>query len=365
MESLIVERKSSGMEFSYQIVWESSFQTLADEIRQISGFRAKKICVVSDSNVAPLYAGEVEKALAPLGLTVETYVFPAGEEHKCLDTVIGLYRFLIEHKFQRNDILAALGGGVAGDLTGFAAATYLRGIDFIQIPTTLLAQVDSSVGGKTGVDFEQYKNMVGAFLQPRLVYMNMKTLKTLPQDQFASGMGEVLKTGAIRDRNLLTWIDSHEAEILRRDPDALATVIRACCRVKASVVEEDPKDKGLRAILNFGHTLGHAIEKCKNFELLHGQCVGIGSIGASWLSMKRGMISEEDYRWLQKLHRDFGIPTSVSGLTVDEIVRTTRSDKKMEEGHIRFILLDGVGNAVIDSSVTDEELREAASVLIK
>ena len=142
-------------------------------------------------------------------------------------------------------------------------------------------------------------------------------------------------------------------------------MIRACCRVKASVVEDDPKDKGLRAILNFGHTLGHAIEKCKNFELLHGQCVGIGSIGASWLSMKRGMISEEDYLWLQKLHRDFGIPTSVSGLTVDEIVRTTRSDKKMEEGHIRFILLDGIGNAVIDSSVTDEELREAASVLIK
>ncbi len=365
MESLIVERKSSGMEFSYPIVWESSFQTLADEIRRIHGFRAKKICIVSDSNVAPLYAEEVRTALAPLGLTVETYVFPAGEEHKCLDTVTGLYRFLIAHKFQRNDMLAALGGGVAGDLTGFTAATYLRGIDFIQLPTTLLAQVDSSVGGKTGVDFEQYKNMVGAFLQPRLVYMNMKTLKTLPGDQFASGMGEVLKTGAIRDKDLLYWIDAHEQQLQKRDPDALATVIRACCKVKAAVVEEDPKDKGLRAILNFGHTLGHAIEKCKNFELLHGQCVGIGSIGASWLSMKRGMISEDDFRWIQKLHRDFNIPTSVTGLTVDEIVRTSHSDKKMEEGHIHFILLDGIGNAVIDSTVTDEELRAAASVLIR
>ncbi|MCC6094461.1 MAG: 3-dehydroquinate synthase, partial [Eubacterium sp.] len=352
MESLIVERKHTGLEFSYPIVWENSFRTLSDEIRRIRGFRAKKICLVSDSNVAPLYAEQTAQALRPLGVDVETYVFPAGEEHKCLDTVSDLYRFLISHRFERNDLLAALGGGVTGDLTGFTAATYLRGIDFIQIPTTLLAQVDSSVGGKTGVDFEQYKNMVGAFLQPRLVYMNTETLKTLPDDQFASGMGEVLKTGAIRDRALLEWIDAHTESLHDRDSESLAYVIRACCKVKASVVEEDPTDRGIRAILNFGHTLGHAIEKEKHFALLHGQCVGIGSVGAAWLSWKKGMISEADYQWIVHLHREFHIPTLVQGLTARDIVRATKSDKKMEEGKIRFILLDGIGNAVIDNTLT-------------
>ncbi|MGN0361955.1 MAG: 3-dehydroquinate synthase [Bilifractor sp.] len=364
MESLIVERKNSGLEFSYPIVWENSFKSLADEIQRIKGFRAKKICIVSDSNVAPLYAEQTARALQPLGLDVKTYVFSAGEEHKNLDTVSDLYRFLISNRFERNDMLAALGGGVTGDLTGFTAATYLRGIDFIQIPTTLLAQVDSSVGGKTGVDFARYKNMVGAFWQPRLVFMNTETLKTLPDDQFASGMGEVLKTGAIRDRALLEWIDTHASALQDRDSKSLAHVIRACCKVKAAVVEEDPTDRGIRAILNFGHTLGHAIEKEKHFALLHGQCVGIGSIGASWLSWKKGMISEAEYQWIVRLHQEFHIPTCVQGLSADDIVRTTKSDKKMEEGRIRFILLDGIGNAVIDSTVTDQDLYDTASSLI-
>jgi 3-dehydroquinate synthase len=253
---------------------------------------------------------------------------------------------------------------VTGDLTGFAAATYLRGIDFIQIPTTLLAQVDSSVGGKTGVDFAQYKNMVGAFHQPRLVYMNLRTLDTLPADQFASGMGEVLKSALIRDAALWDWIAENREAVWNRAYAAMSHLIRACCRIKAGVVEEDPAEKGLRAILNFGHTLGHAIEKGRNFELLHGQCVGIGMAGAGWLSVKKGILSEEAYREILDMNLAFDLPVQVSALSAEEIVAATKSDKKMQDGKIRFILLAGIGNAVIDDSITDEELLCAARELI-
>lgn len=365
MNELTVTRTEENGGFSYRIVWEENFDALAGDLADIPDLRAGKVCIVSDSNVAPLYLEQVRSALSGSYSTVDAYVFPAGEESKNLDTAAELYRFLIEHKYERRDILAALGGGVTGDLTGFVSATYLRGVDFIQIPTTLLSQVDSSVGGKTGVDFAQYKNMVGAFHQPRLVYMNLAVLETLPEDQFASGMGEVLKTGLIRSRELFDWIDENRDRVLARDRSAMAHVIRECCRIKADVVAEDPLDKGIRGILNFGHTLGHAVEKCKNFELLHGQCVGIGSAAASWLSMKRGLITAEDYAKILELHRYFGIPVSTSGLLIEEVIAAARSDKKMEAGRIKFILLDGIGNALIDHSVTEEEMADACGTILE
>ncbi len=364
MSEMAVERKNSGMEFSYMIRWENDFSQLAEAVGKLENFNPSKICIVADSTVAALYLDEVKEALKSLPVTVESWIFPAGEENKNLNTVSDLYRFLIDRKFGRRDVLAALGGGVTGDLTGFTAATYLRGIDFIQIPTTLLAQVDSSVGGKTGVDFDQFKNMVGAFHQPRLVYMNMSTIKTLPADQFASGLGEVVKTAEIRSKDLFYWMIAHRDIIMERDPQTLTKLIRECCCVKANVVEEDPTEKGVRAILNFGHTLGHAVEKCKNFDLLHGQCVGIGIVAASWISMKRGMISEEDYRNIVEANRMFGIPTETSGITADDIIAATKSDKKMQAGRIKFVLLDGIGNAVVDYTVTDEEMREACAIIL-
>ncbi|MCR4653237.1 MAG: 3-dehydroquinate synthase [Eubacterium sp.] len=365
MEAVTVSRRREGLEFSYRIRWEKDFDALAESIREVEGLRPNKICIVSDSNVAPLYLDDVKKALEGLGVKVFSWIFPAGEESKNLETVNGLYRFLIENHFERKDLLAALGGGVCGDLTGFSAATYLRGIDFIQIPTTLLAQVDSSVGGKTGVDFEQYKNMVGAFHQPRLVYMNMSTLETLPEEQFISGMGEVVKSAEIRSEELMSWIEDHVEEICGREVASMAHLIRECCLIKAGVVEEDPTEKGLRAILNFGHTLGHAIEKCRNFELLHGQCVGIGIAGAAWLSLKKGMISEADYQRIIDLNLAFGLPVKVSNLTADQILQASKNDKKMQEGKIKFILLEGIGNAVIDHSLTDEDLLRASEELIE
>ncbi len=232
MKTLTVKREGTSTEFSYEIVWDGSYDRLAGCVENLK-LPAKKACIVTDSTVSELYLEEVKNVLSPLFETVTAFVFPAGEASKNLDTVKDLYTHLIENHFERKDILFALGGGVVGDLTGYAAATYLRGIDFIQLPTTLLAQVDSSVGGKTGVDFDQYKNMVGAFHHPRLVYMNMATLKSLNGEQFACGMGEVLKTGLIRDEKFYIWTINHMSEIEERIEPVLTKMIQKCCDINA------------------------------------------------------------------------------------------------------------------------------------
>lgn len=348
--------------FDYSIVWENNFSGLSEEIKQLQT-SGSRICLVTDSRVSELYQDQVCRELELTGLKVDVFVFSEGEASKNLSTVQDLYRFLIEHRYTRKDLLAALGGGVCGDLTGFAAATYLRGVDFIQIPTTLLAQVDSSVGGKTGVDFDQYKNMVGAFHQPRLVYMNMEVLKTLDDDQFASGMGEVLKTALIRDSAFYEWIINHMDSIMDRIPAVLAKMIQKCCQIKSSVVESDPTEQGERAILNLGHTVGHAIEKLKDFQLLHGQCVALGTIAAAYISFKRGYLSTEDFYEIRDMNVGFNLPIFFDGLSAEEILKATKSDKKMANGQIRFILLKKIGQAVIDRTVTDEEIIEAANFI--
>ncbi|HIS27668.1 MAG TPA: 3-dehydroquinate synthase [Candidatus Pullilachnospira intestinigallinarum] len=348
--------------FDYSIVWENNFEGLSGEIKSLQT-AGGRICVVTDSRVARLYQESVCAQLEHAGFSVDVFVFPEGEASKNLSTVQELYRFLIEHHYTRKDLLAALGGGVTGDLTGFAAATYLRGIDFIQIPTTLLAQVDSSVGGKTGVDFDQYKNMVGAFHQPRLVYMNMEVLKTLDNAQFASGMGEVLKTALIRDGAFYEWIINHMEPIMERSGAVLAKMIRKCCEIKSSVVESDPTEQGERAILNLGHTVGHAIEKLKDFQLLHGQCVALGTVAAAYISFKRGYLSLEEFYEIRDMNVGFDLPIFFDGLAAEDILKATKSDKKMANGQIRFILLKKIGQAVIDRTVTDEEIIEAVNFI--
>ena len=274
-----------------------------------------------------------------------------------------MYEFLICGHYGRNDLLIALGGGVVGDLTGFAAATYLRGIDFIQIPTTLLAQVDSSVGGKTGVDFNQYKNMVGAFHQPRLVYMNVNTLKTLPDDQFASGMGEVLKSGLIRDAAFYEWTINHMSEIQERIYPVLVKMIKKCCEIKSQVVENDPTEKGERAILNLGHTIGHAVEKMMDFRLLHGQCVALGTIAAAYISFKREYLTLEEFYEIRDMNVGFDLPIFFHGAASEDILSATKSDKKMVDHKIKFILLKKIGQAYVDTTVTDEEMLDAINFI--
>lgn len=349
---LLVKREG---DFHYPICFEENFSNLAQAIRE-EGLMDRKICIVTDSNVGPLYESAVEEALQKVSSDISVFTFEAGEKNKNLDTVSSLYQELIQNGLDRKSLLVALGGGVVGDLTGFGAATYLRGIDFIQIPTTLLAQVDSSVGGKTGVDFQQYKNMVGAFHQPRLVYMNLNALTTLPAEQFACGMGEILKTGLICDGEFFRFVCREQESIKALDMKLIAAMVRRCCEIKAGVVERDPKEQGERALLNLGHTVGHAVEKLKNFTLLHGQCVGAGLVAAAYLSMKRGLLNEQEYQEICRGCADYDLPIHVDGLIPRDVLAATKKDKKMEQGHIKFILMDGIGKSFIDKTVTDAEM---------
>ncbi len=342
----------------YDIVITRNFDELGDELTALETAN-KKLCIVTDSNVDRLYGEEVLKALEGKCVRAVKYVFPAGEEHKNLDTVKNIYTFLIEEGFERKDMLIALGGGVVGDTTGFVAATYLRGIDFIQIPTTLLAQCDSSIGGKTGVDFDSYKNMVGAFKMPRLVYMNMSVLATLEDRQYFSGFAEVMKYGLIKDAAFYEWLIENMYEICERDLDVLEEMILRSCTVKKLVVEKDPTEQGDRALLNLGHTIGHAIEKAKNFELYHGECVALGTVAAAYISWKKELLSMEEYYEVRDMFVPFYLPISVEGIDPQEILRLTKSDKKMEAGTIKFVLLKKIGKAVIDRTVTDEEILAA------
>lgn len=342
----------------YDILISKDFTGLLEELQEFST-ENKRLCIVTDSNVDKLYGNELLELLKDKCLKAVKYVFPAGEEHKTLDTVKSLYKFLIEEGFDRKDMLIALGGGVVGDLTGYTAATYLRGIDFIQLPTTLLAQSDSSIGGKTGVDFDGYKNMVGAFKMPRLVYMNLSVLKTLEERQFFSGFAEVMKHGIIRDAIFYEWLLDNMYEICERDLDTLEEMIMRSCSVKKLVVEKDPLEQGDRALLNLGHTIGHAIEKAKNFELYHGECVALGIVAAAFISWKKELLSMDEYYEIRDMFVPFYLPISVDNIDPEEILRLTKADKKMEAGTIKFVLLKKIGKAIINTSVTDEEILAA------
>lgn len=342
----------------YDIVFSKSFAELIEEL-EVFEVEQKRLCIVTDSNVDNLYGEELFNLLSGKCMKVVKYVFPAGEENKNLDVVKEVYKFLIEEGFDRKDMLIALGGGVVGDLTGFTAATYLRGIDFVQIPTTLLAQADSSIGGKTGVDFDGYKNMVGAFKMPRLVYMNISVLRTLEDRQFFSGFAEVMKHGIIKDSIFYEWLIENMYEICERDLDTLEEMVMRSCGVKKLVVEKDPTEQGDRALLNLGHTIGHAIEKAKNFELYHGECVALGTVAAAYISWKKELLSMDEYYEIRDMFVPFYLPISVDNVNPEEILRLTKSDKKMEAGKIKFILLKKIGKAVIDNTVTDEEILAA------
>lgn len=348
----------------YDIVFGNGYKDLNQALEPLH-MADRKVCIVSESNVAPLFLNQVKEKFEGLCAGVVTFVFKAGEESKHLGTVADLYRCLIENKLERKDMLVALGGGVTGDLTGYAAATYLRGIDFIQMPTSLLSQVDSSIGGKTGVDFDAYKNMVGAFHQPKLVYMNFETLKTLKESEYLSGMGEIIKHGLIKNVNYYTWIKEHTQDIINRDLSVIEEMVYESCTIKRKVVEVDPHEKGERANLNFGHTIGHAVEKLMNFSLLHGECVSIGMAAAAFLSWKRQLISEDVYDDICNTLKSYKLPVSVSNLSVDDIYETTKSDKKMESGQVKFILIGPEGHGFIDYKVSEAELKSAiASICI-
>lgn len=339
----------------YDIVIQDSYNALLESLEKLQ-IKERKICIVTEDGIAPLYLESVKEVLNGQCAYLTSYIFRHGEENKNLTTVNQIYQFLIEENFDRKDMLIALGGGVTGDLTGFVAATYLRGIDFVQLPTSLLSQVDSSIGGKTGVDYQAYKNMVGAFYMPKLVYINIATLQTLSDVQFRSGLGEVIKHGLIQDKEYYEFILKHKEEIWERKTEILAKIVEGSCRVKRAVVEKDPKEQGIRAYLNFGHTIGHAIEKMMEFSLTHGECVGIGSLAAARISLARDYLSQKEYEQMQDLYSYFHFPDLPEKVDLEAMIDIMKHDKKMEHGVLKFILLNKLGEAAIYKDVRDEEV---------
>lgn len=328
-----------------------------------------KAMIITDSNVAGYWLDEYEKILGDIVQNVYSYVIPAGEENKNLNTIETIYEELIRHNFERCDVLFALGGGVIGDMTGYTAATYLRGIRFVQIPTSLLAMVDSSIGGKTGVDFRAYKNMVGAFHQPQAVYINLSTLKTLPDREFFSGFGEIIKHGYIKNADYLNYLQLHVEEAQKRDMNVMEEIIYESCKVKQAVVENDPTEKGERALLNFGHTIGHAVEKFMNFKLLHGECVALGIVAASYINVMRNQMNQDTFRNIIRLLKAYQLPVVLhidqdEFIDRSELLSIVKHDKKMSSGQIRFVLLRKVGDAYIDRTVTDDEITRAISFIM-
>ena len=343
----------------YNIVIEPDFNKLPEILVNIFS-SCNKFMLVFDSNTEKYFREKILQILMCVNKKIHTFSFPAGEDSKNIITVQSLYEELIKYNFERNDVILAIGGGVVGDLAGFVSATYLRGIRFAGIPTTLLAMSDSSVGGKTGVDFMGYKNMVGAFHQPKLVYMNTDSLNTLPEREYLSGMAEVIKYGYIWDSRFLAYLSENSDKIISKDRESLEYIIFNSCRIKKEVVENDPLEKGLRAILNFGHTIGHAIEKLMEFKLLHGECVAVGMIAAGKIAVYRGLMSEDELFKMKEIlikYRLFRrIRASEVSFNENDVLFATKSDKKMQGGKIKFILTAEIGRAEVYKDITDEEI---------
>lgn len=316
-----------------------------------------KAVIVTNTTVEPLYAHKVTEAIRPLA-DVDTVVLPDGEVHKTLDTINSIIDHMLGTACDRKTTVIALGGGVVGDIAGFTAACYQRGVPYIQIPTTLLAQVDSSVGGKTGVNHRLGKNMIGAFYQPQCVIADTDALNSLPDRELRAGLAEIIKYGAIRDPSFFSWLESNIGTILNRNPASLAYAIEHSCRNKAEVVEEDERESGTRAILNFGHTFGHAIETWLAYEhWLHGEAVAVGMAMAADSSARLNLLDQSDSARIKQLIGQAKLPTSPpGGMRTEDFLRLMKLDKKVQSGRIRFILLNQIGEAVITNHFPDVDL---------
>ena len=326
---------------------------------------SQKIAFITNPTVKKLYGQRVVDSLKAAGFLVLSIEIPDGEQYKTLDWANAIYSALLINSFDRKSALVALGGGVIGDLTGFAAATFMRGVPFVQVPTTLLAMVDSSVGGKTGVNHAMGKNMIGAFYQPKKVLMDLDVLRSLPQEEFLAGMAEVIKYGVIWDASFFEYLDRKREKILALNPDVLSQIIQRSCEIKAEVVCKDEREGGLRAILNFGHTVGHAIETAENYTMRHGEAVAIGMVYASKLAHNTGLCNASVPERVEKLIKSYGLPTSLSALSrkpsVTELMDTMRIDKKAEGGKVRFVLPKKIGEVVVTGEWEEQQLQELIS----
>jgi 3-dehydroquinate synthase len=326
--------------------------------RLVEHIHGKQVVIVTNETIAPLYLSKIKKILADSDFDIETIILADGEQYKTLESTSTIFDVLLKSRFNRNATLIALGGGVIGDIGGFAAACYQRGIAFIQIPTTLLAQVDSSVGGKTGVNHILGKNMIGAFYQPRCVIIETKVLETLDDRQFSAGLAEVIKYGLIRDADFFLWLEQNLDLLLSRDSDALIFAIERSCSNKAAIVAEDERESGIRAILNLGHTFGHAIETGIGYgTLLHGEAVAIGTCQAADLSRRMGWLDDEDFAKIITLFKRAKLPVKPpTDMTAKIFLELMAVDKKNTDGGIRLILLKAIGSATLPMKIEQKFL---------
>ena len=317
-----------------------------------------RVVVMTNPVVSSFWLAPLQRSLSASGIASESLAIPDGEAFKSWSTLQDVLTRLLEAKAERATTLVALGGGVVGDVAGFAAAIYQRGMPFVQVPTTLLAQVDSSVGGKTGINHPLGKNMIGAFHQPRAVLIDTDCLATLPGRQLAAGLAEVIKTAAIRDRAFFEWLEENVARLVARDADALVHAVGESCRIKAAIVAVDERESGERALLNFGHTFAHAIEAGVGYgEWLHGEAVAAGMVQAAQLSERIGLFAAADVARLRRVLEQAGLPVEAPKLGADRYLALMRHDKKVTAGAIRFVLLKGIGDAMISSDVPADALR--------
>jgi 3-dehydroquinate synthase len=342
------------------IVADGAFDSVGDVCRQ-AGLTGRAF-VVSDTAVGPLFSDRAEESLRSAGYSVQALEIPAGEEHKTLATVGLVYDWLISHRVERTDFLACVGGGVVADLAGFAAATCLRGIPFVHVPTSLLGMADASIGGKTGVDHARGKNLIGAFAQPKAVVIDPLVLRSLPERHLRNGWAELIKHGLILDEELFRDLENSSVE---GPPLLSAELIARSVAIKAEVVSDDEREAGRRTLLNYGHTVGHAIEAVTGYSsYLHGEAVSIGMRVAGLIAEELGLLSSDDLARQQHLLRTFGLPESAPGLTVDVVIGATLLDKKVRQGSVRWVLLDGIGNAVTRDNVPDDVVRRAVQTVL-
>lgn len=340
-------------ERSYPIHIGGGLLNRADLLRP--HIHGKQVCIVTNSTVGALYLKRLQSLLADY--QVDVVSLPDGEEHKTLETLNSIYDAVLAAGHHRTTTFIALGGGVVGDICGFAAATYQRGVNFIQVPTTLLAQVDSSVGGKTAVNHPLGKNMIGAFYQPQLVLADIELLRTLPAREYAAGLAEVIKYGLIADAEFFAWLEAKMPALLAKDVEALSYAIRRSCEIKADIVAQDERESGVRAWLNLGHTFGHAIEAAQGYgNWLHGEAVAAGMVMALDLSVRLNWLAAEDCERLVRLLQQADLPVRAPAIPTEQFLRLMAGDKKVLDGQLRLVLLRGIGEAVVTAEVPHQQV---------
>lgn len=365
MMQMVLSRKR--IDDSYRIVFGGAlFKLIAKDLKNM--LLGSKYAIVTDYNVEPLYAHSLKSSMEAEGLPADIFSFAAGEQNKTRATKEKIEDEMICAGYGRDTVVIALGGGVVGDLAGFIAATFNRGVPYIQVPTTLLAQADSSIGGKVAVDTPYGKNLIGAFNQPKRVYIDVDTLSTLSDRDLRNGLVETIKHGIILDPNFFKYLQDGMGAILARDPHVLFEVARGNCRIKGSVVEEDPYEQGLRRVLNYGHTIGHAIEQLSNYELPHGEAVSIGMMAAARISNMLGYFPEKDIVAQKNILENIGLPTSLpDGMSIESIIDATARDKKAKAGRVRYVLplrigkmheFDGAYTSYVDNDIVIKALEQ-------